>query len=89
MEEAMNFHIFQDDNKWYWLLVASSNFILASSIQGYPSKADCLESINMVKRAYDASVLHIPYLNRARDERLAPSDVAKLADGVRLALGVG
>ena len=53
------------------------------------TEAECREAIDHVRQcSAAAAVLNVVYLDRARNEPLSPSEVERLVDGLRQALGV-
>ncbi|MDB4978127.1 MAG: hypothetical protein JWM56_313 [Candidatus Peribacteria bacterium] len=53
----MDYHMFKDNSgEWRWHLMDDNNQKIANSAEGYESKQDCEESIELVKSSSEASV---------------------------------
>lgn len=56
----MKFYIYQDrQGFWRWHLKALNGEKIADSGEGYYNQQDCLNGIQLVKRAFNASVYQI------------------------------
>lgn len=54
---APSFYVFKDANgEWRWRLVAANGKQIATSGEGYKSKAKCVAAIELVKKSADAPV---------------------------------
>jgi len=54
---GLSFSLFKDaKGEWRWQLVAANGKVIASSGEGYKSRAACVAGINLVKRSGDAPI---------------------------------
>lgn len=54
----MKYHVYKDSSgEWRWRLKAANGQIIADSGQGYSSKRDCKEGIDLVKGSANADVV--------------------------------
>ena len=84
----MHFNVFRTKGTWRWYLVGEDNRIVATSLDGYQSKAECDEAIELVMSSRRASVVQSVYKDRDPDTSLSKPEVEQLTEVVRLALGV-
>ena len=86
---SARFHLFRSSSQWYWRLVAADNRIIASSVEGFTTQAECLGAIDRVRECSGtAPVINVVYLDRAVGEPLSQNEVDRLVDSLRRALGV-
>lgn len=55
----MSYYVIYKDaaNQWRWQYVASNYKIIAVSSESYWNKADCLNSINLMKNSYSSQII--------------------------------
>ena len=83
------FHLFRSGSQWYWRLVDADNRIIASSVEGFMTQAECLNAIDRVRACSGtAPTLNVVYLDRSGGEPLSQNEVDRLVDSLRRALGV-
>jgi uncharacterized protein YegP (UPF0339 family) len=57
----MIYQIYKDaKGEWRWRLIAANGRVIASSTEGYQSKQDCLNDIELVKQSGSAPVIPKP-----------------------------
>ena len=83
------FHLFRSNNQWYWRLVDGDSRIIASSVEGFMTQAECLSAIDHVRQCSGtAPTMNVVYLDRTAAEPLSANEVERLVDSLRRALGI-
>ena len=87
--DCARFHLFRSSNQWYWRLVAADSRIIASSVEGFMTQAECLDAIDRVRECSGtAPTMNVVYIDRAVGDSLSQNEVDRLVDSLRRALGV-
>jgi uncharacterized protein len=58
LKRQLAFQLFKDAaNAWRWRLVAANGTVIASSVDGFKRKKDCLSAIELVRHAAEADLV--------------------------------